>query len=263
VLKLFPRPNHTQTALAAIADEECALALFQRATEVAADALTAFEFMDRRSLDLATTHAEGVRDPFAEAHGCYALIELSGFGPRDKDGENLKQTMETILSGAMEDGTAADAVIAASGAQAAELWRIRDALPETQPAIGASIKHDVSMPVSLVPEFLKKARALAEAEIPGVRPVAFGHLGDGNIHFNLSQPEDMDADAFLAEWQRMNRMIHDLADELGGSFSAEHGIGALKKDDLKRYKAGPELDLMKALKAALDPKGIMNPGKVL
>ncbi|MCH7936215.1 MAG: FAD-binding oxidoreductase [Proteobacteria bacterium] len=260
VLKLFPRPHRIETALAAAADAGAALALFQRATELAADALTAFEFLDRRSLELAVAHIEGIRDPFAEAHGCYALIELSGFG--DGNG-GLKQTMEEILSGAMEQGMIADAVIAASSAQAAELWRLRDAVPEAQPAAGASIKHDISVPVSRVPEFLSKARALVEADMPGVRPIAFGHLGDGNIHFNLGQPEDMDADAFLAEWQRVNRMVHDLVAELGGSFSAEHGIGALKREDLKRYKTGPELDLMKALKAALDPKGIMNPGKVL
>jgi len=171
--------------------------------------------------------------------------------------------MEEILSGAMEQGMIADAVITASGAQAVELWRLRDAVPEALPAAGASIKHDVSVPVSRVPEFLTKARTLVEADMPGVRPVAFGHLGDGNIHFNLSQPEDMDAEDFLAEWQRVNRMVHDLVAELGGSFSAEHGIGTLKREDLKRYKTGPELDLMKALKAALDPKDIMNPGKVL
>ena len=171
--------------------------------------------------------------------------------------------MEEILSGAMEQGMIADAVIAASGAQAVELWLLRDAVPEAQPAAGASIKHDVSMPVSRVPEFLTKARTLVEADMPGVRPVAFGHLGDGNIHFNLSRPEDMDAGAFLAEWQRINRMVHDLVAELGGSFSAEHGIGTLKREDLKRYKTGPELDLMKVLKVVLDPKGIMNPGKVL
>ncbi len=263
VLKLFPRPKRMETALAAATDAEDALALFQRATELAADALTAFEFLDRQSLELAVAHVEGVRDPFAEAHGCYALIELSGFGPRDIDKSGLKDLMEEILSGAMEKGIIADAVIAASGAQAADLWRIRDAVPEAQPAAGASIKHDVSVPVSRVPEFLTKARALVEADMAGIRPVAFGHLGDGNIHFNLSQPEDMDADAFLAEWQRLNRMVHDLVAELGGSFSAEHGIGTLKREDLMRYKTGPELDLMKALKAALDPKGIMNPGKML
>ena len=260
VLKLFPRPQRMETALAAAADAGAALALFQHATELAADALTAFEFLDRQSLELAVAHIEGVRDPFAEAHGCYALIELSGFG--DGNG-NLKQTMEEILSGAMEQGMIADAVIAASGAQAVELWLLRDAVPEAQPAAGASIKHDVSMPVSRVPEFLTKARTLVEADMPGVRPVAFGHLGDGNIHFNLSRPEDMDAGAFLAEWQRINHMVHDLVAELGGSFSAEHGIGTLKREDLKRYKTGPELDLMKVLKVVLDPKGIMNPGKVL
>ena len=174
VLKLFPRPQRIETALAAAADAGAALALFQHATELAADALTAFEFLDRQSLELAVAHVEGVRDPFAEAHGCYALIELSGFGDGNGD---LKQTMEEILSGAMEQGMIADAVITASGAQAVELWRLRDAVPEAQTAAGASIKHDVSVPVSRVPVFLTKARTLVEADMPGVRPVAFGHLG--------------------------------------------------------------------------------------
>ncbi len=256
VLKLFPLPQCRETALAALGSADNALALFQRAGRDAGGALTAFEYINRTSLDMAVTHISGLKDPFAAAHDCYALIELSG-------PNGIKDALEKILAAGLEDGLVEDAVIAASGAQAAALWRIREAVPEAQAAAGASIKHDVSVPVSKVPEFLARAGRIVEAEIAGIRVVAFGHLGDGNIHFNLSQPEDMDADAFLAEWGRINRLVHDLADELGGSFSAEHGIGVLKKDDLKRYKPAVELELMQTLKHALDPMGIMNPGKVL
>ena len=271
VLKLFPRPGGRQTALCGLPADEDALALFVRAHAQAGDTLTAFEYMSRPSVDLAAAHVPGVNIPLAEPHGCYALIDLTGPGGDgglggDGDGDadgGLKETLESILAGALEDGVIADAVIAASEAQAAALWQIREAVPEAQRAAGASIKHDISVPVSRVPEFLKKATETVEAEMPGIRVMAFGHLGDGNIHFNLSPPDGMDADAFLGLWRRFNRLVHDLVHDLDGSFSAEHGIGQLKKDDLVRYKSAVELELMKALKQTLDPKGIMNPGKML
>ncbi len=266
VLKLFPRPGGRQTALCGMPGDEDALELFVRAHAQAGDALTAFEFMSRPSVDLAAAHVPGVNIPLAESHGCYALIDLTGPGGPGGGGEaggGLKETLESILAGALEDGVIADAVIAASEAQAAALWQIREAVPEAQRAAGASIKHDISVPVSRVPEFLKRATETVEAEMPGIRVMAFGHLGDGNIHFNLSQPEDMDADVFLGQWRRFNDMVHDLVHEMDGSFSAEHGIGTLKKDDLVHYKSAVELELMRTLKEALDPKGIMNPGKVL
>jgi D-lactate dehydrogenase (cytochrome) len=261
VLKLCPRPSHRETALAAAPSPAALLELFGRAQAQGADALTGFEYLSRQSVELAIAHGTGVGDPFDRPHDCYALIELSG--SVNGDGEGLREILESVLSGALDAGVIADAVLAASSAQAESLWRIRETVPEAQAAIGASIKHDISVPVSKVPEFLSRASEMVEKEMPGVRPIAFGHLGDGNIHFNLSQPEDMEAEAFLAERDRFNRLVHDLADGMDGSFSAEHGIGRLKREDLKRYKAGPELDLMRALKGALDPKGIMNPGKVL
>ena len=257
VLKLFPKPVARETALAAAPGVDGLLALLQRARTQAAEALTAFEYMSRQSVELTAAHVSGVNDPFAKPHDCYALIEMSGADA------GLRQTLETILADTMEAGDIEDAVIAESGAQADALWKLRETIPEAQIAEGASIKHDVSVPVSATPAFLSKAAALVEKEMPGVRPVPFGHLGDGNIHYNLSQPPDMDPDAFLAEGDRLNRAVHDLVNDMGGSFSAEHGIGTLKRDDLNRYKSGPELDLMRALKATLDPKGIMNPGKVL
>jgi len=256
VLKLFALPAGREVALAALPNAGAALDLFHRASRSQPDALTAFEYINRQSLALASAHIEGVSDPFRDTHACYALIELSGAG-------DLRQALETVLADAMEAGVVADAVIAASGAQAADLWRIRETVPEAQINAGASIKHDVSVPVSKVPEFLEQAEEIVTAEMEGVRVVAFGHLGDGNIHFNLSQPEGMDGQAFLDQWGAFNRLVHDLVAGLGGSFSAEHGIGLLKRDDLRRYKSDVELDLMQTLKRTLDPNNIMNPGKVL
>ena len=259
VLKLFPAPKARETALAAAGDLVAVLGLFARARETASDTLTAFETMSRRCMEFACRHDKGVRDPFAAPHGYYALMELTSPRP----GEPLLDALESILSAALEDGQVTDAVIAASTSQAQELWRIRETITEAQKPEGASIKHDVSVPVSRVPTFVARATALVEAELPGIRVVDFGHMGDGNIHFNLSQPEGADGAAFLAEMGRFNRIVHDLAVEMGGSFSAEHGIGTLKRDDLVRYKPAVEVDLMRRLKAALDPKNIMNPGKVL
>ena len=257
VLKLFPLPGRRETALVALKSAEDALRLFQQVAGQCGDALTAFEFMNRLSVDMAIEHGSGVKAPFPDGHEAYALVELSG------EGGVIRDALEKVLEGALEDDIATDAVVAESGGQADDLWRIRDAVPEVQAAIGASIKHDISVPVSKVAEFLKKAQQCVEAEMADIRIVAFGHLGDGNIHYNLSQPPDMDAEAYLGQWSHFNRLVHDIVHDLGGSFSAEHGIGQIKMDELKRYKSGPELDLMKALKDALDPKGIMNPGKVL
>jgi D-lactate dehydrogenase (cytochrome) len=178
-------------------------------------------------------------------------------------GEGISESLEALLADALEKGIAADAVIASSERQARELWRIREAVPEAQKLEGDSIKHDVSVPVSRIARFIARATVTVEKDLPGVRVLAFGHLGDGNIHFNLLQPTAMDRDDFLARWDRMNRLVHDVAVELDGSFSAEHGIGKLKRGDMERYKSAVELDLMRTLKSALDPKNIMNPGKIL
>ena len=259
VLKLFPAPKARETALAAAGDLESVLGLFARVRDAAGDTLTAFEMMSRRCLEFTCRHGAGVNDPFTGPHTYYALIELTSPRP----GEPLGEALQAILSGALEDGEVTDAVIAASASQAEGLWRLRETITEAQKHEGASIKHDVSVPVSRVPEFVARATALVEAELAGIRVVDFGHMGDGNIHFNLSQPEGDDGAAFLAERGRFNRIVHDLAVDMGGSFSAEHGIGTLKRDDLARYKPAVEVDLMRRLKAALDPNNIMNPGKVL
>ncbi|MCB2102662.1 MAG: FAD-binding oxidoreductase [Rhodobacterales bacterium] len=259
VLKMFPAPKTTATALVAVDGPAAALDLFTRAHGAAGDLLTAFEMLARFGLELACRHVHGVRDPFDAPHPCYALVELTS--PRA--GDDLATALETILGDAFEAGEVRDAVIAASETQSAELWRIRECLPEAQKHEGGSIKHDVSVPVARVPDFLAKAEALVRAELPGVRPCPFGHMGDGNIHFNLTQPEGADTASFLAQWTRINGLVHDLVAEFGGSFSAEHGVGQLKVHELERYRSDVELDLMRRIKKAFDPAGLMNPGKIL
>jgi FAD/FMN-containing dehydrogenase len=238
---------------------EAALELFQRCNAAAGDVLTAFEFFSRRCLDFCLAHVAGVGDPFAGAHPAYALIKLTS--PRR--GEALREALEEVLADAIEAEVVSDAVLALSEAQAGQLWRIRESIPEAQKGEGGSIKNDVSVPLSQVPAFISRASAAVEAAMPGIRPVAFGHFGDGNIHFNLSQPAGHDRAAFLAEWDRFDRMVADVAAELGGSFSAEHGVGRLKRADMLRYKSDVELDLMRRIKRALDPNDLMNPGKVV
>jgi FAD/FMN-containing dehydrogenase len=259
VLKLFPQPGESCTALVAVADQASATGLLARFRDRTGDAVTSFEYLSRISLDLVLEHLPDTTDPFDRPYAHYVLVELaSGRG----DGE-LRDLAETVLAEAFEAGAALDAVIAASAAQGERLWALREGIPEAQKRAGACIKHDVSVPVSRVPEFLARATALAEQSIPGVRVAPFGHLGDGNVHFNLTQPRQTEPAAFLARSDRITDAIHALAAELDGSFSAEHGIGRLKKGDLRRYKTPVELSLMEALKQTLDPKGIMNPGKVL
>ena len=259
VLKLFPKPKDVQTALCALADLDAALALLSRARAATGDLVSAFELIPRIGLDMAVAHVPGVSDPLAESHPWYALIELSTSRP-DAD---LRDNFEALLGQAMEEGEVVDAVLAASSEQRRGLWRIREGIPEAQKHEGGSIKHDISVPISSVPRFIRTATAAVEGALPGVRVVSFGHVGDGNIHFNLSQPVGADRTGFLAEWGRMNRIVHDIVVEMRGSFSAEHGIGQLKKGELLHYKAPLEVDLMKRIKAAFDPRGVMNPGKVL
>ncbi len=259
VLKLYPRPNTRETALAGLRSFAAVLDLFKRVRDYAGDAVTGFEMMPRIAVEFATRHMPGCRDPFAAPHQVYALIELTS--PRPD--EPLRQALETVLGRALEDSIIEDAVVAASEAQCEDLWRIRESIPEAQKFEGGSIKHDISVPISRIGEFMERARALVEREIPGVRVCAFGHVGDGNIHFNLSQPVGADTAAFLDQWQRINRLVNDLLAEVGGSISAEHGIGKLKKDQLAEFRPEVEIDMMRRIKKALDPKNIMNPGKVI
>lgn len=258
VLKLFPRPVETATALAALSDIDMVLALLSRARTASGDAVTAFELVPRIGLEMGIRH-RGIVDPFDRPHPWYALIELSSSRP---DG-GLRAALETVLADAFETGIVRDAVLADSEERRQALWRIRESVPGAQKREGGSIKHDVSVPVSCVPDFIREATAAVEEALPGVRVVPFGHVGDGNIHFNLTQPAGADKAAFLAEWGRMNRIVHDIVTGMRGSISAEHGIGRLKRGELAHYKSPVEMDLMRRIKGALDPQGIMNPGKVL
>lgn len=259
VLKLFPRPRDVRTAMAGVKTPADALTVLTRARKVSGDQVTAFELAPRIGMEMVIRHIPNCADPFTEPHPYYALIELSS----SREDADLQSAMENLLEAALTDDLIQDAVIAASGDQRNALWRIREYVGEAQKHDGASIKHDVAVPVSRTPEFLARATEAVEKEMPGVRVVAFGHLGDGNIHYNLSQPVGADKQTFLDQWERMNRIVHDIVLELDGSFSAEHGIGRLKLGEMAHYKDPLEMDLMRRIKAVLDPKGLLNPGKVL
>ncbi len=259
VLKLYPRPRSRETALAGLKSFDAVLDLFKRVRGYAGDSVTGFEMMPRIAVEFATRHMPNVRDPFAAPHAVYALVELTSPRPN----EPLRQALETLLGDALEDGIVEDAVVAASEAQCEDLWRIRESIPEAQKFEGGSIKHDISVPISRIGEFMERARTMVEREIPGVRVCAFGHVGDGNIHFNLSQPPGADTDEFLEQWQRINGLVNELLAEVGGSISAEHGIGKLKRDQLAEFRSEVEIDMMRRIKRALDPDNIMNPGKVI
>lgn len=259
VLKLFPKPRQVETALVGLADPQSALRLLSDARSDSGDTVSAFELMGRTGVDFAIRHIHGVTDPMDDRHPWYVLIELSS--PID-DGR-LRETMEATLAAAFERGIIQDAVIAANRDQGQRLWRLREAVVEGQLSEGGSIKHDISVPVSRIPDFLDRAMAAVEAWLPGARPCAFGHVGDGNIHFNLSQPVGMDRQAYLDRWDEASRIVHDIAAELDGSISAEHGIGIMKRDELALRKDPVALELMRRIKGCLDPDDLMNPGKVL
>lgn len=259
VLKLFPRPIEKQTALCAVDEIENVPRLLALARALSGDAVTAFELIVRFGLEIAVKHLDGVVDPFEEAHPWYTLIEFSSTRPE----AGLREVFETFLETAFEQGLLSDAVIAESGQQEEQFWRMREGLPEAQKHEGASIKHDVAVPVADVPQFLTRAMAAVEAALPGIRPCPFGHVGDGNIHFNLTQPEGADPKAYLGKWEEMNRIVHDIVVEMHGSISAEHGVGRLKVDEIVHYKSPVEIEMMRKVKQALDPQGILNPGVVV
>ena len=258
VLKLFPRPRAKATAFVGLAGPKQALSLLTLAQERAGSSLVTFELMPRIGIDYVLRHAPGWRDPLAGAHAWYVLMELASQAEH-----GLDEAAESLLGEALEQGIAEDAVLAASLDQRNALWRLRENLSEVQKHEGGSIKHDVSVPVAAVPAFVDAATAAVMAAMPDARVVAFGHLGDGNIHFNVSQPVGADKQAFLARWHEINDVVHAIVANYGGSISAEHGIGRLKRDLLPRVKDPVALDVMRALKRTLDPKGLMNPGKVL
>jgi FAD/FMN-containing dehydrogenase len=259
VLKLFPKPAGREVAYVGLASPEKALRLLGRAEARAGRQLTAFELMGRRGMEFTLRHTPGARDPLAAAHPWYLLVEVSS----QRWAEDARETMEAILGAALEEDLIEDAAIAQSLSDAATFWNMREAMSWAQKPEGGSIKHDVSVPVARVAEFLAAADAAVLAAIPDARIVAFGHLGDGNIHYNISQPEGADKAAFLARWTEVNAIVHGIVDGLDGSFSAEHGIGQLKRLELARTKNSVEMALMRSLKQTLDPYQILNPGKVV
>ena len=258
VLRLVPRPRSVETAFVGVPSPEAALALLTITAENAGGGVTSYELMPREGMEIVLHHADGCRDPLAAPHPWYVLIELSS---QSKSG--LREVIEDVLAQGSERGLVVDATIAESLEQVKAFWRIREIFGEAQRHAGGSIKHDVSVPVATVPAFLKDAHAAVIALIPDARPLPFGHLGDGNIHYNVSQPIGADKADFLKRWDEMNAAVFAVVKKYGGSISAEHGIGVLKRDLLPSVKDPVALDLMRNLKRMLDPKGILNPGKVL
>jgi FAD/FMN-containing dehydrogenase len=256
-LKLFPKPRVCVTAWAAVADPAAAVRLLGRLRSAAGDTVTAFELVGHPALELVLRHLPGMRAPLAGRHSWQVLIELSG--TRD----DLSVTLEQALQDATEDGLTEDAAIAFSDAQARALWALRENISEAQRIEGISIKHDVAVPVSAIAEFITRADALLLDAFSELRIVCFGHIGDGNLHYNLSKPNAQKNDDFIAQTSDVNRIVHDLVSELGGSISAEHGLGQLKREEVLRYKSAVEMDLMHAVKRALDPRCLLNPGKLL
>jgi FAD/FMN-containing dehydrogenase len=258
VLKLFPRPRAVETAFIGVPSPQAALALLNLAEERAGGMVTSFELIPRIALEFAVKYAPMCRDPLARAHAWYVLLELSS---QARDG--LRVQIEEILSAGAERTLLEDATIAASLEQTNAFWLLRHHIADTQKYEGGSIKHDVSVPVNAVPDFIAEATAAVEAMIPGCRPVPFGHLGDGNIHYNVSQPIGADRASFLARWDEVNDAVFAVVAKLGGSISAEHGIGVMKRDLLPAVKDPVAFELMRSFKRLLDPNGILNPGKVL
>jgi FAD/FMN-containing dehydrogenase len=259
VLKLFPKPRGLATAFAAVPGPEAALALLDLARGASGDAVTAFELVPRFALGLVLRHVPNTADPLAAPSPWYVLVELSAGG---EGAPRITDDAERLLARAIDAGLVTDAVLAASEAQRAALWRLRESISEAQALEGASVKHDVAVPVSAIPAFVAEGAAAVARLAPGARLCAFGHLGDGNLHFNLSQPVGADGAAFLAGSGALTRAVHDIVAAHRGSISAEHGLGQLKAAEIDRYKAPLERELQARLKAALDPEGLLNPGKV-
>jgi FAD/FMN-containing dehydrogenase len=257
-LRLFPKPDVAVTALAAVPSPAAAVKLLGAMQAHTGGMLSAFELMPRIALEFVNRHIEGTRDPFAAPSPWYVLMEATGGSHA-----NLTASFEDGLADAITLGLVSDAVVASNAAQAQALWKLREGISEAQKREGASIKHDISVPVAAIPDFLAKAVPEVLAIVPGARPVSFGHLGDGNLHFNFNSAKPGDDPTFLALWDEIQQTVHDVVKEFGGSISAEHGIGTMKVAQLPRYKSHEELDAMRAMKRAFDPKNILNPGKTV
>lgn len=263
VLRLLPATPRRATALLALPSVEAATALLPLLRERCGESLTTWELVSRQAVELVLAHQPGARDPFAAAHGWYGMVELAS-GPDD----NLTARLEAALTAASERGLVSDAVIAGSPAQQASLWTLREGISEAQKSEGVSVKHDVALPIASLPRFVTETGRRLAARLPGVRLVTYGHVGDGNLHYNLSAPlgagaADTGDDALRSAAPDLTGLVYDAVSAFGGSISAEHGLGVLKRDASAAYKSAVELDLMRALKQALDPRLLMNPGKLL
>lgn len=259
VVKLFPAPRSMETAMVSVPGVAEATALLPLLRAATGDQLTGFELVPRIGLEFVLKHIPGARDPMAAQHPWYVLIEISS----GYESSITRAMLETALTAAADKGLISDAVVAKSMTQAKALWALRENLSDVQKLEGGSIKHDVAVPISAIAEFIARASAAVTAVLPGIRPVPFGHIGDGNVHFNLSQPVGMDTAQYLARWDEFSKIVHDIVADMDGSISAEHGLGRMKRDEITRYKSAIEMNLMRTVKRALDPKGIMNPGKLV
>ena len=259
VLRLLPKPSAVATAWLAVPSPAKSVELLALMRARLGEQISAFELLQRSIIEFLIAGVPGHSQPMAEPHDWYVLVEVSGQGAPG----SLDDPLGEVLAEAMEQGLVVDAVIAASGAQAKRYWKMREDLADAQKAAGVGIKHDVSVPVSRIPEFLIRCDAALEAAYPGIRHCAFGHVGDGNLHYNPVAPLNWDGKRFAGERERINRIVHDLVVELGGSISAEHGIGRLRLEENEHYKSAVELDMMRIIKRGFDPANIMNPGKMV
>ncbi|NEX61608.1 FAD-binding oxidoreductase [Noviherbaspirillum galbum] len=259
VIKLFPQPKASLTALTAMPTPDHALRLLALAQQECGPALTGFELMSDFCLQLVARHFPQMRLPFPQAYPQYVLLELSD----SESEEHANGMLESLIGSALEEELIVDAVVASSIAQSRGLWNLREHIPLAQAEEGKNIKHDVSVPISRIGDYIRETDALLQQHFPGIRMVTFGHLGDGNLHYNVSPPEGVSPDEFISRQEDINQVVHDSVHRFGGSISAEHGLGALKRDEIRRYKSEVELQLMRSLKQALDPLNLMNPGKVI
>ena len=258
VLKLFPSPKNIETALFAIPNSEAAIELFGLARSASADLLNAYELVSRIGMEMVLKNIPGAKEPMSNKYKWYVLLEFSSSSTN-----NMRKQMENLFEVAINKNIVLDGVIAESTQQRKDLWLLRDGLNEAQKPEGGSIKHDISIPINNVSKFINDATYSVEKFIPNSRVVAFGHIGDGNIHFNISQPIKSNKEDFLKKWESVNKIVFDIVNDLDGSFSAEHGIGKLKREELKFYNPEIEINLMKSIKNTFDPNNILNPGKVL
>ena len=259
VLKLFPSPKNIETALFAVPNSEAAIELFGLARSASADLLNAYELVSRVGMEMVLKNIPGAKEPMNNKYKWYVLLEFSSSSSEN----NMRKQMENLFEVALNKNIVLDGVIAESTQQRKDLWLLRDGLNEAQKPEGGSIKHDISIPINNVSKFINDATYSVVKFMPESRVVAFGHIGDGNIHFNISQPKKSNKEDFLNKWESINKIVFDIVNDLDGSFSAEHGIGKLKREELKFYNPEIEINLMKSIKTTFDPKNILNPGKVL